>query len=164
MKDLFDNYSKEVRPVKNKNAAIEVEFGIAYTQLVELVSCQMAMHINASLLLRLVYLIQTIEDGAIFAQNSVSISRFDLSCHNLFADWLFRVTSPSVSKGAMEQFYSVMITGDEGAQFQNPVGGIFDNNFVNIFRFSSRAEGEDFGNENVIKDLVCIHKRRHKKL
>ncbi|XP_068711233.1 neuronal acetylcholine receptor subunit alpha-7-like isoform X3 [Montipora foliosa] len=36
VKDLFDNYSKEVRPVKNKNAAIEVKFGIAYTQLVEL--------------------------------------------------------------------------------------------------------------------------------
>ena len=38
--DLFhsDNYSKEVRPVKNKNAAIKVVFGIAYTQLVELVS------------------------------------------------------------------------------------------------------------------------------
>lgn len=40
--DLFhsDNYSKEVRPVKNKNAAIKVIFGIAYTQLVELVSNQ----------------------------------------------------------------------------------------------------------------------------
>lgn len=36
--DLFNNYSKEVRPVKNKNAAIKVIFGIAYTQLVELVS------------------------------------------------------------------------------------------------------------------------------
>ena len=38
VKDLFNNYSKEVRPVKNKKAAIEVIFGIAYTQLVELVS------------------------------------------------------------------------------------------------------------------------------
>jgi len=36
--DLFNNYSEEVRPVKNKNAAIKVIFGIAYTQLVELVS------------------------------------------------------------------------------------------------------------------------------
>ncbi|PFX29873.1 neuronal acetylcholine receptor subunit alpha-3-like isoform X1 [Stylophora pistillata] len=36
VKELFDNYSKEVRPVKNKNAAIKVVFGIAYTQLVEL--------------------------------------------------------------------------------------------------------------------------------
>jgi len=35
--DLFNNYSKEVRPVKNKKAAIKVVFGIAYTQLVELV-------------------------------------------------------------------------------------------------------------------------------
>jgi len=34
--DLFNNYSKEVRPVKNKKAAIKVVFGIAYTQLVEL--------------------------------------------------------------------------------------------------------------------------------
>ena len=38
VKDLFNNYSKEVRPVKNKKAAIQVIFGIAYTQLVELVS------------------------------------------------------------------------------------------------------------------------------
>lgn len=38
VKDLFNNYSKEVRPVKNKKAAIKVIFGIAYTQLVELVS------------------------------------------------------------------------------------------------------------------------------
>lgn len=38
VKDLFTNYSKEVRPVRNKNAAIKVIFGIAYTQLVELVS------------------------------------------------------------------------------------------------------------------------------
>ncbi|XP_078360137.1 neuronal acetylcholine receptor subunit alpha-3-like isoform X1 [Oculina patagonica] len=36
IKDLFNNYSKEVRPVKNKNAAIQVIFGIAYTQLVDL--------------------------------------------------------------------------------------------------------------------------------
>ncbi|XP_074609983.1 neuronal acetylcholine receptor subunit alpha-3-like isoform X3 [Acropora palmata] len=36
VKYLFDNYSKEVRPVKNKNTSIEVHFGIAYTQLVEL--------------------------------------------------------------------------------------------------------------------------------
>lgn len=36
VKDLFNNYSKEVRPVKNKNASIKVIFGIAYTQLVEL--------------------------------------------------------------------------------------------------------------------------------
>ncbi|KAM7449766.1 hypothetical protein ABFA07_002429 [Porites harrisoni] len=36
VKDLFNNYSKEVRPVKNKKAAIKVIFGIAYTQLVEL--------------------------------------------------------------------------------------------------------------------------------
>lgn len=34
--DLFENYSKEVRPVKNKKTAIQVKFGIAYTQLVEL--------------------------------------------------------------------------------------------------------------------------------
>ena len=38
VKDLFNNYSKEVRPVKNKNASIKVIFAIAYTQLVELVS------------------------------------------------------------------------------------------------------------------------------
>lgn len=50
VKYLFDNYSKEVRPVKNKNTSIEVHFGIAYTQLVELVSCLMAKYINASLL------------------------------------------------------------------------------------------------------------------
>lgn len=50
VKYLFDNYSKEVRPVKNKNTSIEVRFGIAYTQLVELVSCLMAKYINASLL------------------------------------------------------------------------------------------------------------------
>ena len=37
VKDLFTNYSKEVRPVKNKSEAIEVVFGVAYTQLVELV-------------------------------------------------------------------------------------------------------------------------------
>ncbi|CAH3144231.1 unnamed protein product [Pocillopora meandrina] len=36
VKELFENYSQEVRPVKNKNAAIKVIFGIAYTQLVEL--------------------------------------------------------------------------------------------------------------------------------
>jgi hypothetical protein len=36
--DLFTNYSKEVRPVKEKKSAIVVHFGIAYTQLVELVS------------------------------------------------------------------------------------------------------------------------------
>ena len=36
--DIFNNYSREVRPVKNKDAAIKVIFGIAYTQLVELVS------------------------------------------------------------------------------------------------------------------------------
>lgn len=35
--DLFSKYNKEVRPVKNKSQAIEVVFGIAYTQLVELV-------------------------------------------------------------------------------------------------------------------------------
>ncbi|XP_031567053.1 neuronal acetylcholine receptor subunit alpha-2-like isoform X2 [Actinia tenebrosa] len=34
--DLFTNYSKEVRPVKEKESAIVVKFGIAYTQLVEL--------------------------------------------------------------------------------------------------------------------------------
>ena len=37
VKDLFKNYKSEVRPVKNKSEAIEVLFGIAYTQLVELV-------------------------------------------------------------------------------------------------------------------------------
>ncbi|XP_048578437.1 neuronal acetylcholine receptor subunit alpha-10 isoform X2 [Nematostella vectensis] len=34
--DLFANSSQEVRPVKNKESAIKVFFGIAYTQLVEL--------------------------------------------------------------------------------------------------------------------------------
>lgn len=38
VKDLFQNYSKEVRPVKEKESAILVHFGVAYTQLVELVS------------------------------------------------------------------------------------------------------------------------------
>ncbi|KXJ13444.1 neuronal acetylcholine receptor subunit alpha-3 isoform X2 [Exaiptasia diaphana] len=36
VQDLFQNYSKEVRPVKEKESAILVRFGVAYTQLVEL--------------------------------------------------------------------------------------------------------------------------------
>ena len=35
---LLNNYNKEVRPVKNKNDAVQVVFGLAYTQLLDLVS------------------------------------------------------------------------------------------------------------------------------
>lgn len=44
--DLFENYSKEVRPVKNKETPIQVKFGIAYTQLVELVRGKMSSDKN----------------------------------------------------------------------------------------------------------------------
>jgi len=35
---LLHNYNKEVRPVKDKNDAVQVVFGLAYTQLLDLVS------------------------------------------------------------------------------------------------------------------------------
>mgnify|MGYP000418139986 CR=1 FL=1 len=37
MKDLFQNYSKEARPVMNKSEAIAVKFDLAYSQLIYLV-------------------------------------------------------------------------------------------------------------------------------
>ena len=38
VKYLMDSYNKEVRPVINKKNAVEVVFGLAYTQLLDLVS------------------------------------------------------------------------------------------------------------------------------
>ena len=38
IRDLFANYNKNVRPAKDKNQPVEVKFGIAYTQIVDLVS------------------------------------------------------------------------------------------------------------------------------
>ena len=35
--DLFSGYNKNVRPVEDKSLPIEVKFGIAYTQIVDLV-------------------------------------------------------------------------------------------------------------------------------
>lgn len=37
MKDLFQDYSKEARPVMNKSEAIAVKFDLAYSQLIYLV-------------------------------------------------------------------------------------------------------------------------------
>ena len=37
--DLLAHYNVEVRPVKRKSQAVEVVFGVAYVQLVDLVSC-----------------------------------------------------------------------------------------------------------------------------
>lgn len=38
MKDLFDGYKKDSRPVFNKSRAVDVQLDIAYSQLVDLVS------------------------------------------------------------------------------------------------------------------------------
>lgn len=35
--DLFRGYNKNVRPAKDKDLPVEVKFGIAYTQIVDLV-------------------------------------------------------------------------------------------------------------------------------
>lgn len=37
VKHLFDGYNKEVRPVRRKEDAVQVVFGMAYTQLLDLV-------------------------------------------------------------------------------------------------------------------------------
>ena len=37
MKDLFDGYNKDSRPVFNKSKAVNVELDVAYSQLVDLV-------------------------------------------------------------------------------------------------------------------------------
>ena len=37
MKDLFDGYNKDSRPVFNKSRAVDVQLDIAYSQLVDLV-------------------------------------------------------------------------------------------------------------------------------
>ena len=37
MKDLFDGYNKDSRPVFNKSSAVAVELDVAYSQLVDLV-------------------------------------------------------------------------------------------------------------------------------
>lgn len=38
MKDLFDGYNKDSRPVFDKSKAVDVELDVAYSQLVDLVS------------------------------------------------------------------------------------------------------------------------------
>lgn len=38
IQDLFKNYNKNVRPARDKNMPIDVKLGIAYTQIVDLVS------------------------------------------------------------------------------------------------------------------------------
>ena len=40
MKDLFDGYNKDSRPVFNKSKAVNVELDVAYSQLVDLVILQ----------------------------------------------------------------------------------------------------------------------------
>ena len=37
VRDLFNGYNKNVRPTKEKDLPVEVKFGIAYTQIVDLV-------------------------------------------------------------------------------------------------------------------------------
>lgn len=37
MRDLLEGYNKNVRPTEDKELPIEVKFGIAYTQIVDLV-------------------------------------------------------------------------------------------------------------------------------
>lgn len=37
VRDLFDGYNKNVRPTKEKDLPVVVNFGIAYTQIVDLV-------------------------------------------------------------------------------------------------------------------------------
>ena len=38
MRDLFEDYNETVRPAQDKDLPIEVKFGIAYTQIVDLVN------------------------------------------------------------------------------------------------------------------------------
>lgn len=45
MKDLFDGYNKDSRPVFNKSKAVNVELDVAYSQLVDLVILQCYFHL-----------------------------------------------------------------------------------------------------------------------
>lgn len=38
VRDLFEDYNETVRPAQDKDLPIEVKFGIAYTQIVDLVN------------------------------------------------------------------------------------------------------------------------------
>ena len=50
MRDLFRGYNKLIRPVQNMTQKVEVAFGLAFIQLINVVSLQKQQHSRYSLL------------------------------------------------------------------------------------------------------------------